>query len=372
MHSMGRLGLTFLLLLAMGGLAAGIPDGSVLLRGTGEPVEGVVREASGQPVVSAYVKLMRNGRALASTRTDRDGRFQIALAGELEGELSLRIERLGYRSKDQPLAPGTWWVEVELEPAPLPLPGFEVEGIRDVCEGTEDAEARALWEVAARRHPAGLDTLGVATYLQAWNDTLTSEAEANDAERLGTPGQRGSAPLLRLSWTRRIPREGYAFPVRRSDRERSYDSWSYPPLEADFAPHFVHEAFGELQRFQVDLADRDGWVLRFCSRRRDQPYLEGTMELTPDTLLQRVEWQFQTPDPDESAGGWARFPMASLDEPAPLPLPVESMTWRQLPGGEVLRKAQSYEGWVLAPGDSVPFLRSRASARPEVAPPGLR
>lgn len=337
--------------------AGGLPDAS------SDPVEGVVREASGRAVAAAHVSLQSDGRVLVSTRTDGEGRFRLLPRSRPEGDLVLRVERMGYATHEERLDEGTRYVELVLRPAPLPLPGLGVEARRDVCEGGEDAEARALWKAASRRHPGGLDTLGVATYLQSWNDTLRADGdgrgEVNDAEGLGVPGQRSSAPLLRLSWNRRVSREGYAFPVRRTDRDGSYSSWSYPPLEADFAPHFLDSVFGELHRFQLGLADREGWVLRFCTRERGKPYLQGTLELTPDTLLYRAEWHFRTPEPVEGAGGWTRFPYPSLDDPAPLPLPVESMIWRELPGGEVVRKAQWYEGWILSPGDSVPFLRSR-------------
>lgn len=334
--------------------AAGEPGGSV----AADTLTGVVREASGQPIPTARVELRVGGRTVASARTDRDGRFRLVLLDGAEGSPTLRVERFGYHAREQTLGSGDRHVEIVMSPAPLPLPGFHVEAARDVCTAREDPEARALWEAASRIHAGGLDTLGVATYLRGWTDTLQTGSGNGDVDRVGEPGQRASAPLLRLSWDRRVQREGYAFPVRRTDRERSFDSWSYPPLEADFAPHFVHPTFGELHRFQVEPDTPWGWILRFCTRDRRRPYLQGTLELGGDTLILRAEWSFRTTDPDEEAGGWARFPGAIVDGD-PLPLPIESLIWRRLPDGELLRKAQSYEGWILAPGDSVPFLRSR-------------
>jgi len=333
-------------------------------------LEGTVREASGRPIPTARVEVRTGDGLLGSTRTDREGFFRLVVRSDATGPRTLRVARFGYHSHERTLEPGADVVDVVLHPAPLPLPGLDVEAIRDVCSGREDEEARVLWERAAAMYPGGLDTLGLATYLHGWSDTLRSSSMSDEEGRVGEPGQRGSAPLLRLSWDRRVQRQGYAFPVRRTDREHSYDSWSYAPLEADFAPHFVHRTFGRLHRFHVEGNDRDGWELRFCSRDRDQPYLEGTLELGPDTALLRAEWRFRTTEPDEEAGGWVRFPEPTLDEPLPVPLPVESMIWRRLPDGELLRKAQSYEGWILAPGDSVPFLRSRANGSGDEGRPG--
>jgi hypothetical protein len=324
---------------------------------------GVVLETSSErPVPTARIELHQGGRALASTRTDRDGRFRLPLRDETDAPATIRVERFGYHAVERRLEPGAREIRILLSPAPLPLPGFNVEAERDVCETPEDSRARTLWEATSRRHLAGLDTLGLATYLRGWTDTLQGPSGNGDMDRLGEPGQRGSAPLLRLSWNRRVEREGYAFPVRRTDRARSFDSWSYPPLEADFAPHFVHPTFGRLHRMQISEEGPQGWTLRFCTRNRNRPFLEGRIELDPDTLLRRVEWSFRTDDPDEEAGGWARF-AGALPEAEPVPLPIESMIWRRLPDGELFRRAQSYEGWILAPGDSVPFLRSRDEAR---------
>lgn len=366
------MGMERLLLLAafLPGLALAAMDPSPVAPGIDAPapaeadtILGTVREASGAPVPTARIEVRAQGRLLASSRSDEAGAFRLVLRQATTGPYTLRVDRFGYHGHERTLE-GVPAVEllVVLDPAPLPLPGFQVEATRDACSAGEDPQARRLWQAAVRRHPGGLDTLGVATYLHGWSDTLPMPARGYEEGRVGSPGQRGSAPLLRLSWERRVQRDGYAFQVRRTDSARSFDSWSYAPLEADFAPHFVHETFGRLNRFLLegDEEGEYGWILRFCSRNQDRPYLEGSLELTPDTLLHRAEWRFGTPEPDEDAGGWARFPAATPQDPTPFPLPVESMTWRRLPDGEMLRKAQSYEGWILAPGDSVPFLRSRA------------
>jgi hypothetical protein len=272
------------------------------------------------------------------------------------------VERLGYESTQSPVPSAGGPVEIVVRAAPLPLPGFRVEVERDVCSAPEEAVARSLWEAAVRLHAAGLDTLGIATYTEEWTDTMSTDGSRSGGAARSSPGQRASAPLLRVSWSRRVERQGYGFPVRRSDRQRSYDSWSYPPLEADFASHFVGESFGSLHEFHLDMADAEGWVLRFCGTEQDRPFLLGALELGPDTLIRRAEWQFFTPEPDEGAGGWARFDPTAQGGGASALLPRESLIWRTLPGGSVVRRAQSYLGWITTPGDSVPFLPARVEA----------
>ncbi len=322
-------------------------------------VEGRVVEGSGAPVVSARVELSSGARVIGATRTDADGRFRIETVADWAPGWSVRVERLGFEPAEVAVASGAATVEITLALAPLPLPGFEVVGDRNICAAGDDGRARSLWRAAARQHAGGLDTMGVASYTRVRTDTIGAREVASSGLEGSIAGQRASAPLLRMGWTRRVDREGYAFPVRRTDVSGSYDSWGYPPLEADFSSHFAGELFGELHDFQVELEDEDGWILHFCAREEDEPHLDGVLEIDPDTLIYRAEWRFYTEEPDEGAGGWARYPPATDPEGTPPLLPSESVVWKTLPGGEIVRRAQWYEGWVIAVGDSVPFLPVR-------------
>lgn len=359
-------------------LATAVAWGSGTLPQSSAPsrveLRGTVTDTAGAPLVSVTVQVRAGERTLVATATDGDGGFRLQLPDALEeiaGErpMTLRAERLGYRTADLPFPDDpTREVHIVLAPTPLPLPGFQVDAGPVTCERDDmDGTARRLWERMAERHPGGLDTLGVATYIRVSTDTLNEPVERSLREdHEYEEGQRGSAPILRIGWTRRIERQGYAFPVRRTDRTGSFDSWSYAPIEADFAPHFGTDQFGRRHYLQMVSDGPDGWTVRFCARNEEDPHLVGRLEIGADTLLRRAEWRFHTPEPDEEAGGWASFPPPRPDGEAQPLLPRESMTWKTLPGDRTLRRAQWFESWILAPGDSVPFLpRRKAGASPE-------
>ncbi|MCH7892516.1 MAG: hypothetical protein IH921_13530 [Gemmatimonadetes bacterium] len=253
--------------------------------------------------------------------------------------------------------------EIELTEAPLAVEGLVVTMEEATCEeGREDEEGKRLWHLARIRYDGLMDTLGVATYL-AEADTIVPLSELGSLQLpVLNLSQRGSSSLLRFNWTRRIDREGYAFPIRRIDAGKAYDSWVYPPLEADFAPHFVDDLFGERHRFVVEHEGPDGWTLTYCPKKDKKPSIKGTIALARDTTFTSVEWLFQTPDPVEHAGGRAVFaPLLPGHQLAYL-LPSEAIVWREVPGGEYLQRYQRFEGWLVAPGDSVPALPLRRSS----------
>ncbi len=336
-------------------------------------VEGRVLEArAGRSIMGAAVRVLEGDRVHRSVPTDENGYFRLELPSHLTvaleaGNLRLRVERMGYTPEERPLGPDDGAFEFALAPAPIALEGFRVEAIPAECRGDDSGGlARQLWDEARRRHPGGMDTLGVAAYMLARVDTLREPGSGNQAAAPGhmEAGQRGSAPILRMGWDRRIQRSGYAFPVRRTDRSGSYASWSYPPLEADMAPHFGTDLFGERHYFQVQDETPQGWWIRFCARDDGDPHLEGLLRIGSDTLVQEVRWQVRTPEPDEAAGGRAVFPPRDPDGDVPPLLPMESEVRANHRGTQTVTRIQWFEDWLLAPGDSVPFL-PRRRATPE-------
>lgn len=327
--------------------------------GASAQLTGEVTDTAGVALAGVLVEAWSSadGR-LASQITDSVGRFEFRPSVAERAGL-LRAGRLGYRPSVRPVEAGAGHVVLRLTEEPISLEGFVVESPDRACDEEESDEARSLWRSLRRQYAGPMDTVGIATYL-ASAERLVSRDEIGPLQVPDdTTAQRGSSSQLRFSWSRQVKRNGYAFPVRRTDQGRSYDSWSYAPLEADFAPHFVDTAFDEVNRLRIVHEAQEGWTLEFCTGDPDRPSIRGTMQIGPDTTLISVEWLFDTPEPVEHAGGKAFFPPVTAPPDRAWPLPTESIIWRQLPGGQFQEVHQRFEGWIVAQGDTVPFLPPR-------------
>jgi hypothetical protein len=322
-------------------------------------ISGVVTRAGGQPVESASVEAWSVDRRVAATLTDEVGAFSFTAAMSAN-TVMLRVSALGFDVTELTIQGTLGTYEIQLADAPLAVEGLVVTMEEATCEmGREDQRGRVLWQYARFRYDGLMDTLGVATYL-AEADTIVplSELGALQLPALNL-SQRGSSSLLRFNWTRRINRDGYAVSIRRMDATGPYDSWVYPPLEADFAPHFADEVFGERHRFVIDDEGPDGWLLAYCPKDTGKPSIKGTITLARDTTFAAIDWLFQTPEPVEHAGGRAFFrPILSRAVLSHL-LPAEAVVWRAVPAGDYLQSYQRYEDWRVVPGDSVPQLPLR-------------
>ena len=322
-------------------------------------LDGVVTRAGGSPLEGVSIEAWSVDRRIAATLTNALGVFTFS-EEMVTGTVLLRVTALGFDVTEVEVRDGVTSYEIELTEEPLAVEGLVVAMERATCEdGREDEEGRRLWQLARIRYDGLMDTLGVATYL-AEADTIVPLSELGSLKLPSLNlSQRGSSSLLRFSWTRRIDREGYASAIRRIDTGRAYDSWVYPPLEADFAPHFVDDDFGERHRFVI-ADDSDGWVLEYCPKNTDKPSIKGTITLARDTTFAAVDWLFETPEPIESAGGRALFkPILPGAVQLSHLLPAEAVTWRAVPEGDYLQSYQRYEDWKVAPGDSVPLLPLR-------------
>ena len=322
-------------------------------------LDGVVTRPGGLPVEGVSVEAWSADRRVAATVTNGLGVF--IFSEEIAAEtVLLRLSTLGFNVEEVTILDGRTSYEIELTESPLAVEGLVVTMERATCEmGREDEEAKRLWQLARLRYDGLMDTLGIATYL-AEADTIVPLSQLGSLKLPDLNlSQRGSSSLLRFNWTRRINREGYAFAIRRIDAGKAYDSWVYPPLEADFAPHFADDVFGERHRFVIE-DDTDGWVLAYCPKKTDKPSIKGTITIARDTTFAAVDWLFQTPEPIESAGGRAYFkPILSNNFVLSHLLPSEAVIWRAIPEGDYMQSYQRYEDWRVAPGDSVPLLPLR-------------
>lgn len=357
-HVSSNIGRTLLLALVVSGVWAG---------GVSAQISGIVRSSDGRPLEGVAIEMWTATRRVAARLTDANGRFFFPESIAFQA-VTLQVGGIGFQTREITVAEGVDEYTVELAEQPLVLEGLVVTAEGATCEqGRDDRSARELWQLARLRYHGLMDTLGVATYLSE-ADTIVplSKLGPLDLPALAL-SQRGSSSLLRFSWSRRIERDGYAFKIRRTDGARPYDSWVYAPLDADFAPHFVDDLFGERHRMVLEHEGPEGWTLRYCPKKDNKPSIKGTIALARDTTFQSVEWLFATPDPVEHAGGRAVFtPPLSGSLQAYL-LPSEAIVWREIPGGEYLQRYQRFEDWLVAPGDSVPALPLRRADEPGTA-----
>ena len=330
--------------------------------GASAQITGVVRSGGGRPLEGIAVEMWSASERIAARLTDADGRFVFPESIAFQA-VSLQVGGLGFQTREITVREGVDEYTVELAEQPLVLDGLLVSTEGATCEqGRDDRSARDLWQLARLRYHGLMDTLGVATYL-AEADTVVplSKLGPLDLPALAL-SQRGSSSLLRFSWSRRIERDGYAFKIRRTDGARPYDSWVYAPLDADFAPHFVDDLFGERHRMVLEYEGPEGWTLRYCPKKDNKPSIKGTIALARDTTFKSVEWLFETPDPVEHAGGRAVFTPPLSGGAQSYLLPSEAIVWREIPGGEYLQRYQRFEDWMVAPGDSVPALPLRRAS----------
>lgn len=322
---------------------------------------GTVSDMSGTPLEGVTVEAWGEAQRLATRITDGSGAFRFP-PGIAARTTALYAHRLGYRGVRLELEPGAPDpVEIRLDPEAIPLPAVDVVATREFCPREDEPAARALWNAARARYLQGLDSMGVATYLAASREVVSRDRLMGTAPQGAALDQRGSSFLLRVSWRRRIEREGYAYPVRRPTSEGALDSWVYAPLEADLAPHFADPLFGRLHTLSVFAGDGSGWRIAFCPRDPRRPSIQGTLHLAQDTSLVSADWLFRTPEPSEEAGGQAFFAPVG-PRVARFLLPSEGISWRKSPDGGFARSHERFEGWIVAPGDSVPFLPSRREA----------
>jgi len=267
-----------------------------------------------------------------------------------------------------------------------PLPGIVARAEREACPARDDPRARALWEGMRARYGAGLDSASAWTSMRASAgyvasgslmrfDTVPSERldgttdgwTTGDAVRDGMRrglsfyaaprvgrGRRGMAGRQRAALLHTIARTGYGTLTRGvyADISQLSAVWTYPPLDGELASHFADDLFGSRTFFRVE---RERPItLGFCTspRFRAQPYLSGSLFLRADSSLERAQWHFHTPEPQEDAGGEARFEPPRAETGRAL-LPSQGEMYRRHVGDQFFHRRLVYSPWSV---DPAPFL----------------
>src|SRR5258705_9384349 len=82
-----------------------------------DALTGRVLDQSGASVADAAVRVQSAGTLAGETRTDADGRFEVAVAAD--GALDIVVTAVGFAQSSTTVPAGARTVEVTLQPAPF-------------------------------------------------------------------------------------------------------------------------------------------------------------------------------------------------------------------------------------------------------------
>jgi len=257
------------------------------------------------------------------------------------------VRAIGFRPAMQSISDGDSVIHVQLFAAAITISGIVVKATPPDCRRREDPTARQLWKKAAARYSTRYESVALGSHMR-WVTGVVAADRIGQADTTGlTWGQLGAVGSERAEWRRWIAREGYARPPE-SFSFYGRGDWDYPPLESTYTQHFVDSTFGRLSKFTQIAPQGGGWILTFCSRRTDKPFIVGTLDVGPDTSLVAATWEFHTEKPSERAGGQAIFtPRATVDSEAFL-LPAFGLFWRQDLGPTSLFQVwEEFRDWIV-------------------------
>lgn len=299
------------------------PLGTAAQTGDAARTGGRVLTADGRPLPAATVEVW--GRAVVHhvTETDDEGRFTLPDLEDVEvsryvfRHLGLGIEivqRDDFRDG----------MEIRLREAAYELEGIRATVSRNACPQEDQPEARELWRSAAAAYDERTSERGTGGYYEAdigdlsENDLFRDldQVDAGRVEWADWPGgQRVSRG--RVSSLEEVVREmGYAWervldgPEYFFGRDRHLN-WLYPELESRSAGHFATPTFAELHTLSVADETDEGFLVRFCPRDSDRPWIRGTLLIGHGREMLEAEWRFRTGEPEEDAGGWVEFTTVS-------------------------------------------------------------
>jgi hypothetical protein len=325
----------------------------------GAQIRGTVVDSSGRPVAGVAVEVWSAFRQLSSQMTGVGGTFRFA-PDSVQAAGGIMARGVGWKTAHVRVAQGDTLVVVRLEPHAATLDGITVTARRAACPNREDPRARAIWTALRDRYDGGRDSSTLAAYA-VQVQSIGPKDQIGFVDTTGaSPSWRKTLVPLRRMWERRISLHGYALPLRESLVEQ-YAGWMYPPLESQYATHFVEDLFGDRHTFSVARSTGSETVLRFCPRERSGkvPRIEGTLTLSGDGSPVRVAWKYLTPEPREDAGGEVDFAPASVSPAVPLLLPATALYWRKTTQGRYFQRWEKFEEWRVVDYFAVPDRSSR-------------
>ena len=293
---------------------------AVLLAGLASPAAAQVSlqvvDSQGQPVPAVRVDVYGLGELIETVSTSEDGLVELSTE-QWPDVRRVSLSHLAYQTMviqiDDIPPDGV----IRLEPEATEIEGFTVEAW-ELCPIDEDDKARELWEQVAARYSR--DT-GSRAWL-AYFSRNTGAVREEDVHRLPDGGYRGvvsagGAGVIHgddhtpRSLDDRIAAEGYAWPplvIAGTTGSREH-AWGYPQLDWRHAYHFASPVFGDLHNFGLTSESTDDeTTLVFCGKGAEgRATIKGVLTFIPNERFVSAEWKFETPEPDEGAGGSVTF-----------------------------------------------------------------
>lgn len=322
-------------------------------------VRGWVVDA-GRAVPGAVVELWVDARLAAGTQTDADGWF--VLDAKAEDGMMLTVRRLGLQTRTIRLSAEDAVLLVLMHVQPVVLQPVSVAATRRrTCPNREDPRARALWErMRGRYWQPGADSVFVFGFMEFRRGT-GQKADAWDPAA-GRTSAGWTTGALVIAHPELMALSGYADDAAGGAGERTA-SWSYRALDQGTIQDFTGDYFGAAHTFSILHQAAGETTIAFCPRGRmgRTGQIEGTLVLAADTTLQRAQWSFRTPQPDEDAGGEASYypPDPALGRAL---LVRESIFWRKTNPPRYYFEGHRFSGWQR-------WTLDRPITRPEQARP---
>ncbi|MEO7772954.1 MAG: hypothetical protein ABIX19_18150 [Gemmatimonadaceae bacterium] len=184
-----------------------------------------------------------------------------------------------------------------------------------------------------------VDFDGLGTFARAERAVVLTNGVAN-AEASVVIGNGRPIPARE-----RFARDGYATRIG-TDEPRplyqpDYFNWYYARLDGLLVDHWIDASFLANNDLGIG-SDGNGLTITFCGRDHRRPFIEGTMELSADTLFSHVAFRYVTPPPREEAASEVWF-SATRDR---VLWPVRSIFYRQSsPAGAWFQEAWINLDW---------------------------
>jgi hypothetical protein len=186
------------------------------------------------------------------------------------------------------------------------------------CPTTDTQEARALWRAMASHYAPAITLLPRTGQVSrdggyAQGSVLTEDlgslrsaeeaALANGGVRNARRGVVLAGPVS-MAARSRFDRHEYAARVPADEPRLLYQpvylNWYYSRIDENFIDDLIDSTFEARYNFSASVVP-GGTKLVFCGREHSKPWIEGTMDLTRDTLLAHVALRYITPRPHEDA-----------------------------------------------------------------------